>query len=59
MYASNSIQTLIADLGDVISSGVGPAASPLERVFGALLSFNLVLWLFMPIVLLLVLWQLG
>jgi len=59
MQASNSIQTLLADLGDVISSGVGPAASPMERLFGALLSFNLVLWIFMPIILLLVLWLLA
>lgn len=57
MYASNSVQVLLADIGDVVGSGVEPAASSLERVFGGLLSFNLVLWLFLPILFLIALWQ--
>ncbi|OQW95056.1 MAG: hypothetical protein BWK77_08250 [Verrucomicrobia bacterium A1] len=59
MYASNSVQTLLNDVGEVISSGVSPAAAPLDRVFGALVSINLVLWLFLPVVLLLVIWQVS
>lgn len=58
MYASNSVQALINDLGDVIASGPGPDASSLERVFTGLLSFNFVLWLFLPILFVLALWQL-
>lgn len=59
MYGSNSVFTILADMGAAISSFSEAAASPLEKAFAWLLSLNLVLWFFMPFVLLILIWRVS
>jgi len=59
MHGTNIIQQCISDFGVVISSATEAATSPIDKLSLFLLMFDLVLWAFLPFVLLLVLWRIS